>query len=70
MGEWANSKLGKSVFGAVFGPHRAKIRLGEFKAVYSIYDRYGPSSLFCDRHVKVHSDKRTKVITVKHLLFA
>ena len=33
MGEWANSRLGESVSDL----HRAKIRLGEFKAVYSIY---------------------------------
>ena len=32
IGEWANSRLGESVSDL----HRAKIRLGEFKAVYSI----------------------------------
>ena len=43
-GEWANSRLGKSVS----GPKRVKIILGEFKAVYSIH-------VACWRLVYVHS---------------
>ena len=32
IGEWANSRWGESIS----DPHREKIRLGDFKAVYSL----------------------------------